>query len=76
MQHKVITKILTAKLSQQEKLEKLIRLAYDSAEMQIADEENMRGSNGDNPPLDEIVIEINKLSPNKKHHVADFLPRK
>jgi len=74
--HHAIKKILTGDFTQQEKLEKLIRLAYDAAEMQIADEENMRGANGDNPGLDEIVVEINKLSSKKKYHVADFLARK
>jgi len=37
--HHAIKKILTGDFTQQEKLEKLIRLAYDAAEMQIADEE-------------------------------------
>lgn len=76
MQHPVIKKIHTSNLSAQEKLQKLIRLAYDSAEMQIADEENMPGANGDNPELDEIVNEINKLSKDKKYKIADFLARK
>lgn len=76
MQHPVIKKIHASDLPTQEKLKKLIRLAYDTAEMQIADEENMPGANGDNPELDEIVSEINKLSKDKKYKIADFLARK
>lgn len=74
--HHAIEKILNSDLNHSEKLAKLKRLAFDTAEMQVADEENMPGPRNQNPELDEIVDEINKLSKDKKFKIADFLPRK
>lgn len=70
-QHPTIKQVLESKLDKNTKIEKLKRMAYDAAEMQVADAENMGSDENGQPGVDEIVEALNKLS-EKKYKVSDF----
>lgn len=72
--HKEIDAILNSNQNNDKKIAQLKRLAFDTAEKQVADEENMHNkkANGE-PDIKEIVDALNKLS-GKKYKVSDFYP--
>ncbi len=71
--HHEISKLLNSELNQTEKIAKLKRMAYDAAEKQVADQENMPNMANGDPDLKEIVDTLNELS-GKHYKIADFYP--
>lgn len=71
MKHPLIESVLSSRLDQSEKIEKLKRMAFDAAEMQVADAENMGADENGMPGVDEIVDALNEIS-QRKYKVSDF----